>query len=61
MKEAHQYHHYMKRIAVIGSLIVLSCLAGCRQEAGTSLDSATQTLTQFIGDFARQALAAFLL
>ena len=61
MKEGYQH---TRRFAVMCSVIALLGLAGCQQVAAqadptASLDSSTQALMQFVGDFARQALAAF--
>jgi hypothetical protein len=63
MKEDYQH---VRRFAVMCSIIVLLGLTGCQQAAtqadsSASLDSTTQTLMQFVGDFARQAFAAYLL
>jgi len=62
MKEGYQH---ARRFAVMCSMIALLGLAGCQQAAAqadpsASLDTTTQALMQFVGDFARQALAAYL-
>jgi hypothetical protein len=62
MKEAYQH---ARRLAVMCSVIALLGLASCQQAAAqadptASLDSSTQALLQFVEDFARQALAAYL-
>lgn len=59
-------YQHARRFAVMCGVIASLGLAGCQQAAGqtdpsVSLDSATQALMQFVGDFARQALAAYLL
>jgi len=62
MRDARSYVH---RFAVVGGVVGLLQLAGCQVVAASgdtaaSVDAATQAVLQFVGDFARQALAAFL-
>ena len=47
-------------LTVVCGVVGLLELAGCQQDPTASLDSTTQALMQFVGDFARQALAAYL-
>ena len=59
-------YQHARRFAAMCGIIASLGVAGCQQAAGqtdpaASLDSATQALVQFVGDFARQALAAYLL
>lgn len=50
------------RIAAICAATALLSVAGCVDAAADpSLDSGAQALLQFVGNFARQALAAYLL
>lgn len=54
-------HHHRYRLATmccaVASLGLVGCQAGAAQ---VSLDSAAQSLVEFVGDFARQVLAAYL-
>ena len=60
MKKDYQH---ARRFAAMCSIIVLLGLTGCQQVATQAdpLDTTTQALMQFVGDFARQAFAAYLL
>ena len=50
------------QLAAICATTTLLSVAGCQDAAADgSLDSATQSLLQFVGDFARQVLAAYFL
>lgn len=62
MKEAFQH---ARRFAAVCGILALLGLAGCQRAAvdaaaSVSLDTTTQALMQFVEDFARQALAAYL-
>ncbi|HOW18440.1 MAG TPA: hypothetical protein PLC79_05335 [Phycisphaerae bacterium] len=62
MREAYRYARGLARICGAAVLLVP---AGCQAVAGpgdpaASVDAVVQALQQFLGDFARQALAAFL-
>lgn len=51
----------VRELAAVSGAVALLSLAGCQGTAAeVSLDSAAQSLVQFVGDFARQVLAAYL-
>jgi hypothetical protein len=54
------------RAAMIGSTLTLLAVSGCgvgsaSADPAAMIDGAASTLAQFLADFARQALAAYLL
>jgi len=54
-------HHHQSRLAMMCCAVALLGLVGCQAGASqVSLDSAAQSLVEFVGDFARQFLAAYL-
>lgn len=53
-------HRLSYRLAMTCCSVAALGLLGCREEAGrVSLDSAAQSLVAFVGDVARQVLAAY--